>query len=268
MIRIFSVIVLVSLLPIAAQADVITFEELSLAPQSFENGANLNGGFSSNGGFFNNNYDATFDSWSGWAYSNVVDTTTAGFRNQYAAFPGSGAEGSVNYAVAFSSDAYINLPTSGILKSLAMANTTYAALSMRDGDSFAKQFGGPTGNDPDFFKVTITGFDELDANGASVGSVEVFLADYRSADNSLDFILSGWQTIDLAGLVGSKSLGFAFDSSDIGPFGINTPTYFALDNLTFTAVPEPASWLVASLVAASLVARRRGKKPLARTRLD
>jgi hypothetical protein len=34
-----------------------------------------------------------------------------------------------------------------------VTNTTYAYNSMRDGDMFAKKFGGPTGNDPDWYKL-------------------------------------------------------------------------------------------------------------------
>ncbi len=49
-------------------------------------------------------------------------------------------------------------------------------------------------------------------------------------------------------LAGSESLGFGFASSDVGQFGINTPLYFAMDNLTLstsTAIPEPSSALLA-----------------------
>ena len=65
-------------------------------------------------------------------------------------------------------------------ESLMVTNTTYAALSMRDGDSFAKKFGGPSGNDPDYFRLTITG---KDSGGSTIGSVEFYLADYRFADS-------------------------------------------------------------------------------------
>ena len=103
--------------------------------------------------------------------------------------------------------------------------STYAALSMRDGDAFAKKFGGPTGNDPDFFRVTVRGFDAL---GTLTGSVEFFLADYRFTNNAQDYIVSQWTTLSLTPLGNAAKLTFALDSTDNGPFGMNTPAYFAL----------------------------------------
>ena len=64
-------------------------------------------------------------------------------------------------------EAYIDLPAGMDPASVRLTNTTFAALSMRDGDAFAKQFGGVSGDDPDWFLLTIDG---LDAGGASVGS--------------------------------------------------------------------------------------------------
>ena len=110
---------------------------------------------------------------------------------------------------------------------------------MRDGDSFAKKFGGPTGNDPDYFRLTILG---RDAANNSTGSVEFYLADYRFANNSLDYIVSQWTTVDLSSLgATTTSLQFALDSTDNDPvFGMNTPAYFAIDDVAFTSVvPEP-----------------------------
>jgi hypothetical protein len=48
----------------------------------------------------------------------------------------------------------------------------------------------------------------------------------------------------------------------MGPFGLNTPAYFALDDLTVTAVPEPTLAVIAASVAIAAVVRRR------RTRAD
>ena len=121
---------------------------------------------------------------------------------------------------------------------------------MLNGDQFAKQFGGPTGDDPDFFSVTLTG---VDGGGAETGAVTFFLADYRFADNSLDYVVNDWQKVDLTPLGAARSIGLSFASSDVGQFGINTPTYVALDDLTL--VPEPAS--LALLAVGGLLLRRR-----------
>ncbi len=43
--------------------------------------------WSSQGVQFENNFTPDFNSWSGWSWSKVIDSTTAGFTNQYASFP-------------------------------------------------------------------------------------------------------------------------------------------------------------------------------------
>jgi Domain of unknown function (DUF4465)/PEP-CTERM motif len=251
---------------------VIGFEELSLAPNSFYNGnsgvgTNTNG-WSSGGVYFGNSYNANFGGfWSGFSYSNVVNNTTPGFANQYAAFapaaPGAGAGGSQNYAVAYSdSRSFFNLPSNTLLSSVSLANTTYAALSMQNGDSFAKKFGGVTGNDADFFRVSLNGFDGLNGTGNSVGSVTVDLSDFTFANSSQDYIRANWLNVDLSSIANSRSVALTFASSDVGAFGINTPTYVALDNLTITAVPEPSSLALLGLAGTAVALWRRRKYKL------
>lgn len=222
----------------------------------FENGQNLSSSFISAGAIFNNNYDTMFGAWSGWSYSRVFDITTPGYTNQYAVYNvlgssgAAGAGGSANYAVAYGFPGFgsippdpitILLPTGYYPLSIQVTNTTYAALSMLNGDTFAKKFGGTSGNDPDFFLLTIKG---LDAANQQTGTIDFYLADYRFSDNTLDYVIDRWTTVDLSSLgPDTVALSFSLSSSDVGPFGMNTPAYFALDNLVVTPVPEPACWL-------------------------
>ena len=81
--------------------------------------------------------------------------------------------------------------------SAQVTNTTYAWDSMLNGDGFAKQFGGASGDDPDFLQLVITGYDAL---GVATGSVDFLLADYRFADNAQDYILTDWTPVDLSSL--------------------------------------------------------------------
>jgi hypothetical protein len=202
---------------------VVDFEDLSLAPNSYYNGSDSAGGFTSRGAFFNNSYNPTFDSWSGWSYSNTTNTTTPGFTNQYSAYTEGGFNGSSNYGVAYTfspGDAYIDLPTGFNAQSAQITNTTYAALSILNGDQFAKKFGGVSGNDPDFFQLTITG---LDKQGTAIDNVNFYLADYRFSDNSKDYLVDTWKSVDLSSLKQATRLSFAVTSSDIGQFGLNTP---------------------------------------------
>jgi hypothetical protein len=141
-------------------------------------------------------------------------------------------------------------------QSVRLTNNAYAALEMLQGSGFAKKFGGVTGDDPDWFAVTFTGYD---SDGFGTGTVIVYLADYRFADNASDYVISDWTTFDLSGLgSGVKTIVLSLASSDVGAFGINTPTYVALDDLTYVAVPEPAAAAtLAGLGALSVVVSRR-----------
>jgi hypothetical protein len=186
---------------LAVSAD---FEDVgaALAPGS---AVNDSFGFSSGGAGFNNqftDFGGGFSTWAGFAYSNVQNSVMPGFANQFAAYRPEAPLEAGTYAVGFV-DSFvpfhprISFANDVQAVSVKVANTTYAALSMRDGDAFAKKFGGPGGSDPDFFRLTIQGFD---AANAATGTVELFLADYRFADNALDTILGGFKTVDLSSL--------------------------------------------------------------------
>ena len=57
----------------AAQAAVATFDDLVLPPEGHWNGADGAGGFASGAVWFANHYDAEWDFWDGFAYSNHTD---------------------------------------------------------------------------------------------------------------------------------------------------------------------------------------------------
>ncbi len=198
----------------------------------YQNGSNLNDGFHSKNYTFVNYYNHDYDSWSGFAYSKTTDVTTPSISNQYSAIAGSGNNQSDNYLVSFVSPwdgaDYIVLDTAMSLNGFYVTNNTYAYLSMRDGDSYAKKFGGDSGNDPDFFALTIKGYD----NGDYSDSVNFYLADYRDTDNSNDYIINEWTFVDLSSLNTVDSLTFELSSTDNGDYGMNTPAYFCIDDLT------------------------------------
>ena len=223
-----------------AHAGIIGFEDVPLSGESFYNGSDGAGGFTSGEAFFNNVYTdfgGGFYAWSGWSCSNMTDTTTPGYGNQYSAITGGGAKGSDNYGIAFGTnpnDIRIDLPPATAPRSLLVTNTTYAYLAMLHGDAFSKKFGGPGGNDPDYFRLIITGWN---ATHDPVGAVVFYLADYRFEDHARDYLVDTWTEVDLSALAAASALSLELESSDVGPFGMNTPAYFAMDNLR--AVPEP-----------------------------
>ncbi len=217
----------------AASAAIATFDDLTLSPESYWNGSDESGGFTSGGIYFSNNYNADWNSWDGFAYSNLTDTTTTGISGQYNAITGAGQGFSTNYvicSVGWISQPIIMLNTPGTVDGLYVTNSNYTYYSMLHGDAFAKKFGGDTGNDQDWFMLTITG---KDIDGAATGTVDFYLADYQSTDNNADYIVNTWQYIDLNSLGEVKSLEFSLSSSDTGDWGMNTPAYFALDTLIY-----------------------------------
>lgn len=246
----FAFAILVFVIAGAAKAAVSDFEDLSLGSESYWNGSDGSGGFHSGSAYYNNNYNTMYGSWDGFSYSNITDTTTSGMAGQYNAITGGGQGGSSNYAIGYVGWAQpptVTLDVVGVVDGLYVTNNNYAYYSMLYGDAFAKKFGGVSGNDEDWFLLTITG---KDSGGAVTGMVDFYLADYRFADNSLDYILDEWSGVDLRSLGAVKSLEFTLSSSDIGEWGMNTPAYFAID----TVVPEPCT--IALLGFGGLLAMR------------
>jgi hypothetical protein len=217
----------------AVKAATVTFDDLTLPAESYWNGSDGSGGFSSGGAHFSNNYNAEWASWDGFSYSNLTDSAAEGIDAQYNAVAGSGQGGSANYAVGyigFVTPPTITLPEPGFVQSLYVTNSNYTYYSMLNGDAFAKKFGGDSGNDPDFYKLTITG---RDVDGNTTGTVDFYLADYRFEDNAEDYIVDTWRYVDLTSLGKVMSLEFTLSSSDVGDFGMNTPGYFAIDTITY-----------------------------------
>lgn len=221
-----------------ANAQFVNFESLTLAQaESYYNGSDGAGGFNAMGIYFSNYYTDAGGYWNGFVYSNMTDITTPGYANQYSAFAGSGADASEKYAICFPTGK-ITFPQLGMPQTAKITNTTFAGISMRDGDAYAKKFGSlnnaqgiaDSTNGEDFFKLTINGLNSVDE---ITGSVDVYLADFRFADNAQDFILNTWKSVDLTSLGNVYGLSFELQSSDVGDFGMNTPAYFALDDLDF-----------------------------------
>jgi len=254
---------------LVCRGDIIGFEDNSLYSKGsndlYYNG-DLGGnttnsqGWKSGGVGFSNSY--TFDTqynygyWSGFSYSRVNAGNQSGFQNQYAAKPGTGSSGSAHYAIAYNSfvgDSVITFGAQVQVASIDISNTAYAYFSMKEGDQFSKKFGGGSGNDPDFFKLRILGFQ----GATQTAAVDFFLADYRFENNAQDYVVDQWTRVDLASLGTIDSLKFALSSTDNGQFGMNTPAYFAMDRIEFSAVPEPGSVALLSIAALGWWVRKR-----------
>ncbi len=226
-----AIVIIANLSLVNAQAD---FEDLNLPVDSFWNGADLSGGFTTGNTYFKNYYDTSYYSWAGFCYSSKTDTTTAGWSNQYSTIAGSGYNNSQTfglYSASYSGNpVYIKFNNNEQLTGFYVTNNTYAYISMRDGDSYSKKFGGTTGDDPDWFKLKIFGY----KNGNFIDTVVFYLADFRFNNNADDYIIKDWTFVDLSSISNADSLTFDMSSTDNGQYGMNTPAYFCIDNLDYT----------------------------------
>ncbi len=235
---IITMIIVFGISCINAKAQTVSdFQNLNLGPDSYWNGSDLSGGYISGACNFINVYDTTFFSWSGFAYSNKQDTITASWSNQYSCIKGKGVLGTSNYALAYvynEPKAIIsNQQSKGYSKGMYVTNSTYTYMSMLNGDPYCKKFGGISGNDSDWFKLSIIGYHYPQIPD----TISFYLADYRFSNNALDYIIKEWTWVDLTSFNNVDSLGFFLSSTDNGTWGMNTPAYFCVDNLTIDYAP-------------------------------
>ncbi|MGE0088781.1 MAG: DUF4465 domain-containing protein [Bacteroidales bacterium] len=209
------------------KTDMADFEDFKLVKNYYWNGVDGSGEFTYRNKIFSNTYYSDLGTFSGFAYSNLINDILFTDSSVYASYPSGGANESKNYAVAHQ-HGKIFVTFSDTIKGeepvyVMLANTTYTAMAIKYGLSNVKKFGGYSGDDPDWLKVSIYGYPIW---GGITGPVEFYLADYRSTDNSSDYIAKAWNYIDLSSLGNVKRLEFQITSSDA-----STPLYFCLDDL-------------------------------------
>lgn len=177
----------------------------------------------------------------GLAVSQWNDKKTAGYMNQCSVYYGTdgakngGAGDSKTFVMGYYSAYSEAYGESGsymyfqdgldnyVVDHAYFTNSTNAALSMEYGDSFAKVF---SYEDADWFKLTITG---ENSEGVTTGTVEVYLADFRTA--GAPGILKEWKYVDLTPLGKVSKIKFSMSSSDGQGIAMNTPAYFCMDNI-------------------------------------
>lgn len=224
----------------SSKSQVINFEDLSLPPDSFWNGSDFSGGFNSGiyASFPNNfvDYGGGVTAWDGFSYSNKLNDSLQDFNNMYSSYAGNQLVNSAIFGVSYNS---INWTTNAVVpteiaftvpavpQSIFITNSAYTALTIKNGDAFSKKFGGVSGNDPDWFKLDIIGYND----SLVTDTVHFYLADYRFSDSLQDYIVKEWTEINLSALGQITKLDFVLSSSDTGVYGMNTPAFFCFDNL-------------------------------------
>jgi len=196
---------------------VIDFHDVVIPNGKYNNDAGTAGYFSEGIVEFQNSqvYDEDFDYywWYGFAYSQMHDVETPGWENEYSAYVLNDSPENKFMLGYFApwEDESIDITFSRPVKDLSfdVANTTWAALAMKDGDWMTKKFT----DDSDWFKLTIT---VTSTDG--IETISIKLGEGTKITNV-------WNTIQVQSKNITK-LAFSLNSSDNG-----VPTYFCIDNI-------------------------------------
>lgn len=224
-------------------ATVATFEDLTLEPESHWAGPadnavevegewskNMVGTFKSGSYEFVNSFTPEWSSWTGCSYSNMTATSFADdTTDQWNSAAGHGAAGSANYGVIYGSSTPMEIikvldgDTEGrIIAGMNITNSAWVVECVKNGNGVAHKFAQGS-----WFKVTFTGV-KADKTTASV---DYYLADYRSENESEWTCLTDWAWIDLSSLGKVVSLSVSFDGTDKSYGYLNTSTYVCIDNV-------------------------------------
>jgi hypothetical protein len=216
-----------------------TFDTLTLGVDTFWNGSDMAGGFSDGHAYFENQYDtASGGYWGGFSYSDKTDSVTQGYLNQYSAITAGGFNGSKNYAVAYDAgygNVVVRLTQNALHRAVEgfyVTNTTYTYKDMLNGDNFGNLPFTPDSSD--FLLLHITGW----KSGIPVGdTVNFYLANYTFPDTTKNYIVKTWQWVNLLALGNVDSLVFSITGSRNDSYGLETPSYFAMDNFITADLP-------------------------------
>ncbi|MDR1673394.1 MAG: DUF4465 domain-containing protein [Bacteroidales bacterium] len=187
-----------------------------------------------------NEADGTYDFWNGGvAISQWNNMTDADYLNQCSVYYRDktsgfgGYDGSKTFAVAGigtmtngPAEVFFADHSERRFNYVWITNTTYAALTMLNGNDYAKQF---SYDDGDWLKLIVTGYK---ADGSKSGQIDFYLADFRTTNAG--GVLQEWKKLELSALGEVNKLSFGMESSDSGDWGMNTPAYFCFDNLAFS----------------------------------
>lgn len=173
---------------------------------------------------FLNDYSREWGSWSGFAFSTVSNTTDGSFHNQYGAAQALANAYAVGYDDGWNPPPTIRFGLPAAPQSMRINNTTYAALAMRNGAPPARAFAAD-----DVFVLTLTAYD---LDGHALAATNHYLADFREGRS---FIQTNWMELDLSWMPPEViALTGTLETTDLGPWGPNTPMYFALADFTYS----------------------------------
>ncbi len=139
---------------------------------------------------------------------------------------GTNVEGEFFSADTRSSIRFRNTATERVFDHLWVANATYTALNIKDGSTGDFPIPAYSHDNQDWFKLVVEG---IDKEGNPTGTVEHYLADYRTA--SAPGVIAGWNKVDLKPLGAVNKLRFDVQGSDDNGYGTSQPGYFCMDDI-------------------------------------
>jgi hypothetical protein len=97
--------------------------------------------FNEDGLLCENNYNAEWNAWKGFACSSLVDSVTSGYTNELSVSAGKAYLGQ-KFAVVYEDSAVCKFSNNGEykIKGLYVTNSTYAYLDMKNGSAYSKKF--------------------------------------------------------------------------------------------------------------------------------
>jgi hypothetical protein len=222
---------------LTSTAQTVSFDTFTLSTNSYYKDT-TGADFSTNGVTFRYHWNTSWDGWeSGSAYTNVLDTANGSYTNLYGCITGT-AFGGNNYATVQSGAVISFSNNTTAVSGFYITNTTYAWKEIKKG-GFGRKFGDTTGTGsgtsipqgqyPDWFKILVKGYR---GGNLLTDSVEFYLADYRAAGTTSDYVVKNWQYVNCISLGQVDSLTFEMKSSDNNAFGMKTPAFFSMDNFT------------------------------------
>ena len=217
-----------------------SFDDVTLGSNGYWTGEEGDNEMFSGGWIFTNYYSQSYSFWGGFTASNHTDLTQTGMNAQYTAVTAGGHDGSAQYGVAYTlgvqTDVYASDGQAHAVTGCYVTNNLWAYQSVVNGDSYSTPFGGTSGNDPDWFKLTATG---KNASGQTIGTLDFYLADYRFDNNDEDYVVDTWEWFDLSPLGVVHTISFSLSSTKGNAYGMLTPAYFCIDDFNGEAPLPP-----------------------------
>ena len=230
----------VSGVEVSVTVGIATFDDVALGSTGYWQGEDGENEMFSGGWIFTNYYYQEWSFWGGFTASNHTDLTQSGLDAQYTAITAGGYNGSAQYGVAYTegvqTEVYASDGAAHTVTGCYVTNNLWAYQSITEGDYSSTPFGGPSGNDPDWFKLTATG---KNASGQTVGTLDFYLADYRFTNNADDYVVTTWEWFDLSPLGAVSTIAFTLSSTKGNQYGMLTPAYFCIENFNGEAPTPP-----------------------------